>query len=311
MHITKKRESLLLFVGDIAILTTSLWLMLLVRYLALPSMDLFMSHLEPFSILFGVWILVFFIAGLYEKHTLLLKSKLPSVILNAQLVNTAIAVFFFYAIPYFAITPKTNLFVYLVISFGLVLLWRNIGSRLFFSAVGRENALLIASGKEMRELKNEVNGNERYSVKFVSAIDIQEVTDDDFQNEIVNRVYAEDVSLVVIDIHDEKIKPILPHLYNLIFSGIHFLDMHKVYEEVFNRVPISLLQYSWFLDNLSHGQQSIYGFFKRAMDMVIAATLAIPSLCIAPFVVLAIKLDDGGKIYFTQKRLGKDNEEVR
>lgn len=308
MGITNKRESLLLLAGDIIIFTTSLWLMLLARYFQIPSVDLFVQHIEPFSILFLVWILVFFIAGLYEKHTLLLKSKLPSTILHAQIANSVIAVLFFYLIPYFGITPKTNLFIYLVISFVLILAWRNIGPQIL-SASRREKALLIGSGEEMRELREEINNNGRYSIKFVSSIDLEEVKENDFHKDIINRVYAEDISLVVIDIHSEKVKPILPHLYNLIFSGIHFLDMHKVYEEVFNRVPISLLQYSWFLDNLSH-QKTAYDIVKRMMDIIMAGILAIPSLFIAPAVVLAIKLDDNGPVYYFQPRLGKNNRVI-
>ena len=58
--------------------------------------------------------LYFFLAGLYEKHTLVFKTKLPSVILNTFIVNSLIAALFFYLVPSFGIAPKTNLlFIFL------------------------------------------------------------------------------------------------------------------------------------------------------------------------------------------------------
>src|SRR3989344_566950 len=104
-----KRESLILLLGDIAIFILSLWLALFFRYGELPSSAVYSSHLVPFLFVFVLSVLVFFIAGLYEKHTVILKIRLPSIILRAQLANSALAVLFFYLVPYFGITPKTNL----------------------------------------------------------------------------------------------------------------------------------------------------------------------------------------------------------
>src|SRR3990167_6875008 len=105
-----RKESFVLLVGDFFFFLVSLWLALLLRNFEIPSRELFSIHLVPFSLLFGVWILVFYIAGLYEKHTVILKSKLPNILASTQLANSALAVVFFYFIPFFGITPKTILF---------------------------------------------------------------------------------------------------------------------------------------------------------------------------------------------------------
>src|SRR6185436_12973555 len=122
-----KRQALILFVGDVFLLYFTLYISLWIRNLSLPSEPLFLSHIPAFSILIVSWLIVFFIAGLYEKHTLILKSRLPSTVMNAGMVNTFIAVLFFYSIPYLKITPKTILFIYLLLSFALLLLWRLYG----------------------------------------------------------------------------------------------------------------------------------------------------------------------------------------
>ena len=42
-------------------------LTLLFRYLSVPDAFFWNQHVAPFTILFVVWVLVFFIAGLYEN----------------------------------------------------------------------------------------------------------------------------------------------------------------------------------------------------------------------------------------------------
>ena len=309
MGISRKKETSVLFIGDIFLLYVALWISLATRYWDIPTYYTWQLHFWPFTLLIAVWILVFFISGLYEKHTLILKSRLPSTIFNAQLVNTFIAVLFFYAIPYFGIAPKTNLFIYLLFSFVFVLVWRIYGDRIF-SPEKREKGILIGSGEEMRELIEEVNGNPRYELEFASSIDLEDVDGLDFQTEILNRVYSEEIQIMAIDLKNEKVEPILPHLYNLIFSNVKFIDMYKIYEDIFDRVPLSLVRYNWFLENISTEAGAAYDALKRIMDVTLSTIVLIPSLFLYPLVAIAIKLDDGGSIFFEQERVGKKNKVI-
>lgn len=284
--------------------------MLVLRYLEFPNETLLQSHLAPFSIIFIVWIAVFFIAGLYEKHTLILKGKISGIILNAQIVNSLIAGLFFYLIPYFGITPKTNLFIHLVISFALVFTWRLYVLPLL-EVKEKQNAILIGTGEEMKELEKEVNNNFRYNLTFISSIDLEKVPNFDFQEDIVKRIYSEGVQFVAVDFNHEKAEPLLPGLYNMIFSKIRFIDMHKIYEDIFDRIPLSLVKYSWFLENISGTAQKGYDVLKRVMDIWLSFLLGLASLVFYPFVFLAIKLDDSGPLFFTQERIGQNNRIIK
>lgn len=310
MRIIDRKEPILLFLGDILIFTLALWLSLSIRNFEFPSLNEFYNHLTPFSVIFLTWLFSFFVAGLYEKHTVMLKSKLPSVILKTQIFNSLIAALFFYLIPYFGIAPKTILFVYLFVSFILILLWRIYGESLF-GFKEKEKAILIGSGEEMRDLKLEVNNNSRYGMEFISSIDLDKIDSLDFQSEILDRIYTENVSVVVIDLFDKKVEPILPHLYNLIFSKIKFMDMHKIYEDIFDRIPLSLLKYNWFLENISFARKIGYDSLKRGMDIILSFTLGIITIAIYPLVILLIKIDDGGPIFISQERVGQNNKMIK
>lgn len=310
MSLFNRKEPLVLLAGDLLFFIVALWLTLWARFGSLPSEELFLTHLKPFSVLFIAWVLVFYIAGLYEKHTVILKNRLPNILARTQLANSGLAVAFFYLVPFFGITPKTILFIYLFISSVIVLLWRMYG----YFIIGRgpiNNAILIGSGEEMKMLLNEVNNNPIYNIKFISSVDLNRADETGFWKEIVTKIYTEDVSVIAIDLANENVEPVLPHLYNLIFAKISFIDMHKIYEDIFDRVPLSLLRYNWFLENISTTPRAAYDAMKRVMDTTLALALFIVSLVFYPLVYIAIKMDDGGPIFITQERVGEGNKIIK
>ncbi len=310
MNSLSNREPAVLLLGDIMSLLVSLWLALFLRTFSVPSRELFFTHLIPFSVLFLLWVIVSYIAGLYERHTLMLQSRLPTVLFNTQAVNSAIAVMFFYLVPIFGITPKTVLFIYLIISFGIIFFWR--AYVYFFIGVKKPiNAVLIGSGEEMKELLEEVNANPLYNFRFVSSVDLDRADGAGFKDEVISQIYSEEVSLIAIDLAHTKVEPVLPSLYNLIFSKIQFVDMYKIYEDIFKRVPLSLLKYSWFLENISTSPRHTYDALKRVMDILISIPLLLVSLITYPFVFIAIKIEDGGPLFIHQERTGKNNKKVK
>lgn len=309
MTIFNRAERLMIFVGDLAVFALSLWISLFIRNGILPTLDEYKIHIVPFAIIFIAWALIFYIAGLYDKYTTILRDKIPVLILNSQLANSMIAVVFFYLIPYFGIAPKTLLFIDLFISFFLIYLWRIYGP-LIFNIKDKEPAIIVGSGEEMKDLEKEINENPKFELELVSSVDLEKGNGIDFKDEIVRKVYSDNIKVIIIDLKDGKVEPILPHLYNLIFAGVKFFDMDKVYEDVFNRIPLSLLNHSWFLENVSATSKFSYDIFKRLMDIVVSFPLFIISLVFYPFVILAIKIEDGGEIFSRQVRVGQNNNPV-
>lgn len=307
MHTVSRKEWLLLVVGDLLALTGALWLTLFVRYRELPSGDLFLTHLIPFSILAIVWLLIFIIFGLYEKHTTHFKLKLPSLVVQAQATNIIIAAVFFFMIPYFGITPKTNLVIFLFVSSLLIIIWRLTVFPLF-GFKKRTKALILGSGKEMEELYEEINENSRYSMEFVYSANLQRGGNpNDIQQEVLKRIASEKVSVVVANMRDKDLELTLPLLYNLSFvqTKVETIDMAELYEDVFERVPLSLISYEWFIEHIATKKHVLYEFWKRTIDIVGALVLGVASLALCPFVYLAIKLEDHGPLYIEQERIGQ------
>src|SRR3989344_667309 len=317
LTISNTKEAALLFLGDISILAFSLWATLFLRYFEVPSRDLFVLHAIPFTFLFAVWFVVFFIAGLYDKHTLLFKEKLPSTILYTQISNIIIAALFFFFVPYFGITPKTNLVIYLMVSFTLIVVWRLwLFERClqFLGGGRRQRALLIGSGPEIEELKQEDNNNSRYPFEFAFHVRPDDVENSvELQGKLLSYVSAGEVSVIVGDSWSPAFGSLTSFLSNLAFieTQAHFIDSTALYENIFDRIPLSLIHSNWFLENGSTTPQHVFDFIKRSMDILAGLMLTFVAAVVYLFVAIFIKLDDGGPIFFIAERVGKDNSPLK
>ncbi len=304
MSIRLKSPYLLLLAGDMIIFVISLWCSLLLRTFALPDQWVFLQHFQPFSILFLFWALVFFLAGLYGKHTRIMRTQLPQTILYAQVVNVSLAAIFFFIIPYFGITPKTLLAIYLVVSSVLIYAWRVYMFPLLQSKE-RLPAILIGSGPNIDELHQEVNKDERYPFIFTNIIDTR--TADLYQviQQVTRTALSDKDAVIVADTADKAMQAVLPILYDAAFRDrrLAFLDVRQVYQDVFDRMPLSLMQYDWVLGAIHRAKS--YDILKRIVDGVLGVIFGALSLIVYPFVMLAIKLDDGGEVFIRQERVGR------
>jgi hypothetical protein len=125
-----KRDPFLLFLGDIISFYISLWLSLLIRFREIPSQETLTTHGIPFTILIIAWFLVLYIGGLYEKRTIVLRSRLPNTLLRAQIANSHLgcAVFLFHSI-FWDYTENDSLYLprgFVCCSLNLADLWLHV-----------------------------------------------------------------------------------------------------------------------------------------------------------------------------------------
>lgn len=309
MRIGNKKESFILLLGDIIAFGVALWLSLLIRNFAIPSPKVFEEHILPFSIISIVWIGFFFIAGLYEKQRIAKRKRLPELLLKTQIFNSIVAIIFFYSLPYFGVAPKTILFFYIVISLGLSFIWR-IYAISFFGVKSKINAIMIAGGTNASDLREEVNHNSQYGFSIVRIIDTESIKNLDIE-EIERIIKLEKIKTIIVDSRSPLVSPILPHLYRLIFSKINFIDFYDLYEDVFDRLPVSQLQYSWFLENFSTTPHAFYDALKRVMDIVLSIIGIILTLPFNIIAALLLKIQDGGVLFSFQERVGQYGKLIR
>ena len=235
------------------------------------------------------------ISRLYDRRVPAFRRKQAGVIIEAQIINSILAGLYFYFIPA-GISPKAILLLDLVTSLGVILIFRIWIVPLFYR-VKNEPAVFFASGAEFLELKRELLLHpEKY------GFDILDLPVSELENTKVDSI--------IIDLASNKTEGHLSQFYKMIERGVRFVDVRTLYEEVFDKVPLSVLGESWFLQNISGRSRRGYDLAKRAMDLIIAIPLGVISLLIYPFIVLAIKLEDGGSIFSKQIRVGVNGRPV-
>lgn len=313
MSIARKSHTTLLFLGDLFVLAGSLPLTLLVRYREVPSETLLIEHFIPFSVLFAVWLVVFLVAGLYDTHISLARRRIPEAVLKVQLINVFIAAAFFFVLP-IDIAPKTNLILYLLISTVLISSWR-----LFifpYLHVGKRNrAIVVGLGSEVETLARVLNENPHFRFLCVETFDITHYRNINELESALSEYLAEnpEVSHVIGDVNSPNAASLSKAYYSLTFlkHDIEFLSMHKVYEQVFHRLPPQMLGEYWMLENVSSGPRHLYDALKRVVDVLGALVLSFIALPICILAALAIKLSDRGPIFYTTERVGQYNMPIR
>ncbi len=307
-----RRASLLLFIGDFIAFALSLWVTLFLRYGEVPAESLFFIHFWPFLPLFASWLLIFYMSGLYGKRIILFKSRLPNAIFKTQLFNIGIAALFFFMVPSIGITPKIVLMIYLVVSLGAIFLWRLFIFPKITSYGTRERAALIAAGSEADELRDEVNSNNRYHLEF-KVVETPEGFLKTTPEEFATRLRKEKITTIVIDTEHDALRSVLPQIYelSLVKRKYQLAEFYLVYEEVFDRVPLSLLRYEWFLKNVSHPTFGLYAVLKRAVDVAGAIAMGGITAIAVPFVWIAMRLEGKGPLFIAQERIGLRGVPVR
>lgn len=294
----------MLFLGDILFLTGALWLSLYLRAFEVPTKEAFVTHLLPFSILFVVWISVFTIAGLYESRSIILARRaLSATLFVSQLINVLLAALFFFFIPFFGITPKTLLLIYLVVSFLLILLWRVV----LFPRLGerQEAAIVVGEGTEVEELVLALHAAPYAPARVVERISPTAIS---LAGVIESALKKHNAPFVIADFSDNKVAAAFPKLYNFLFRGIRFFDAPALYEEVFGRISLSRIDDRWLARNVSRYAHTLYDTLKRFMDIAGGIALGVISLVLYPFIAVAILIEDGFPVFIMQERVGQDGK---
>lgn len=310
MQKLENRTSAVLFLGDLAVFVAALILTLLIRYQDIPSAELVRIHLVPFSFLFLIWATVFLIVGLYDQYVSFDRKAIPTRVLKAQAVNILLAAVLFFLLP-LSIEPKTNLAIYLIVSTTLLIGWR---LYIYPRAVARHalSALVVGHGSEASGVYDVLSRN-----PFYQQVDVQYLDTGQYQNADVlaaaveAHIAAHKTDLVIADMDDAVAQKLTPLFFDLVFTKrtIRFFALSDFYEQLHHRIPPSLIKESWLLERVTmQSPHYAYDFLKRALDIVGVVVLAVPCVVVVPLVALAIKVGDGGPIFYRTERIGRYNE---
>lgn len=293
---TPKARKTTLVMGDLLILWTGLFITLLIRYTPAKFTDAWTLHLIPFSIIFAVWLLLFYITGLYEIRGTHEIPNTLKLILYAAIITGVIAMSLFYFVPLFLITPKINLMIDLALSTSLLMGWR-----ILFIRTSRKSSklkvLLVSSSPDIEELAEAIITYPQLGYEITSRIESP--------GKIASVFEKTTIDLVVAPRDLQSDANFVHVLYGTLGKGIRFIDAATFYERILGKIPVQMISRAWFLENIAETEKNFFEHVKRGVDIVCAFILLLCTLPLLLLVALGVKLDSKGPILLKQRRVGK------
>jgi len=293
-------KKITILLGDILILYGALILTLIFRYGPNYFRESFYAHLKPFSIIFVIWLVTFYLADLYKEKRLRISPATIQVFILAIIISVTSSVILFYLFPsFFKMTPKTNLAIFALV-FGILNIgWRIILVKIYISGGWRNRLLLIGDSPIIDELINYLKNNPQIGY---------DVAAQKSENDISQIIAKNKINIIVIQTYLKKDRKIIKIFYQLLPSKIAIVDLITFYETIFQKLPLKELDESWFIDKITT-RRHLYDAIKRLIDICLSLFLIIIFLPLILIIAILTKLSSRqGPVIYKQERIGVNNK---
>ncbi len=309
-------KKLLLFAGDVLLLYIALWITLVIRYNDSFSSQLYQRHFLPFTLVFFIWITIFFINDLYSVHSSQNDFRFYGYLLQNQVINTILGFVFFYVVPsgFTSLRPQTSLLVLVVVYTLLFLLWRRLFYSISSSSRLANNVLFIGIDKETVNLVIEMQRKPQLGYKTAALINLTafplpiELSSVPQKKDLISlRQFIQDnrIATVVTATDQKNSGQVSKYLFDTLDLKLRYYSFPDFYEAITGKVPVTSLEKTWFLQNLTQGRKKAYEVIKRLEDILMSLLLGLVTLPITIILMILIKLESRGPIFYSQVRTGK------
>lgn len=218
--------------------------------------------------------------------------------------------------------PRRGVATYILFSAGLMVLWRFFYIQVFTAQEFLRRVLIVGAGQSgsalVRVIK-EIWPPPFYLVGFIDddpckqACKVEGFPVVGGSKDLLNVVEEQKVTDIIFAISGEMNSEMFQALLQAEEEGVEVTTMPIIYEELMGRVPIFQLRSDWilrsFVDQAHAGR--FYEMIKRLLD-VVGGLVGVLILAFAfPFIAVAILLESGSPVIYTQSRLGKNGRSYK
>jgi len=289
----------------------SLYLALTIRYGEKPSAVIWQAHLIPFTLIFIIWFLVFYISDLYNLKLAVSNAKFFQLLLRSFLISTLLSIIIFYLAPPSGITPKTNLAIFVLIFACLFVIWRRLFNLILKSYLPKNNLAIIGKNNLVLEIISELKQKPQLGFNLSFIMDeesgIKEINGvpvfknlADLPELIAKRKINNIILASAPDSHELRTL-----LFECLPLKITFINLADFYENIAGKIPLEVINKMWFLENLNEGNKSNFDLFKWTADLILALVIFIITLPFWLVIAIILKIESRGPIFFVQTRAGE------
>jgi sugar transferase (PEP-CTERM system associated) len=307
------RESLLLLLGDLLILTLSAYIGDWIQVLGVPSVWLGDSPILPkvaVFILLGV--LTLYVAGVYDHDPRLDHTELVVRVISAAAVWAILYAAFAFSTPAFCLGRLASFLALGIGTMGVIAL------RWFFgfhtaSARLRERVLFLGATPLAERLISELEAkNAGYEILgYVDDRPIQEVAlTNGFRvlgqtHQLQEIVTANQAGMIVVALAERRGVFPMQAILDCKLRGIRIEDWPAFYEKITGKIVVQNLRPSWLVFSEGFTRTRITRFVKRAIDVGLSSLFLGLGWPIFLLIAIVIKLDSSGPTFFRQERVGE------
>ena len=274
-----------------------------------------------FYILPLIWLLL--LVESYEVHTAASWRKTLRAIAAAPLLGlVGYSLLFIVNQEPTGALPRVAVGTFLVLASALTLIWRGIYIRLYTSSGLMRRIMIIGAGRagvSLAEIYNQMSPPPFLLLGFI---------DDDpakrgksvagfavlgSSKKLLGFIEDYRISDIVVAINGEIKGETFQTILDAQERGVEVTRMPILYEEMLGRVPIEHLESDWvirsFVDQVR--TRGTYELSKRLLDIIGSIVGMVIFLVVFPFAALAIVLESGFPILYSQPRLGMGGSEFK
>jgi sugar transferase (PEP-CTERM system associated) len=194
----------------------------------------------------------------------------------------------------------------------LLFLWR----RLFLvvNSVSRfaDRVLILGDGLVAELLSKEISQRPELALNVIGRMSEQTgggretSQDSDDIADLLRYVRAHRVNRIIVAMVDRKGKLPVEQLLAVKSRGVLIQDATEVYEAITGKVPLESLRLGWLLFSPSFSDFRFVLIYKRLASVLVSLIGLLLTLCLLPFIALAVRLSSPGPILYRQKRVGRE-----
>jgi exopolysaccharide biosynthesis polyprenyl glycosylphosphotransferase len=286
----------LLVIPTIAWFYMGLFLTMTLWYPAGVSADQWQSHLLNFSIVYVLWLAIFFSYRLFEWQSLRATQSYIGRLIAALLICLVLAALYFYFQPALLITPRRFLLVHLLITGLGIILWYFLIRRAASRGTQRDVFIHSAVESMMAEVQALIKDNQVLGLRFAGTLQPGQALE-----------FSEG-TIIVMPARSEIDPAEISTLFALRNQGVKFVEYHSLHEILTRTVHLSALSDLWFIDSIDYGTRRLFDIIKRIIDIILGLMGTTVFLISYPILGTLIKLTSPGPVLFTQDRVGQQGK---
>lgn len=285
-----KTRSVVLIVGDYFLFHFS---MILTIVFLRPSADphYLNLHIKIFPYIFGFWLIVNYIEGLYSLSTTLLNSLAISMS-RSKILSVMGSFVIFYLIPGSEITPRRNLLLIGIISFFLSYLWHQFLRKIISSNRFKIKTTILGDMNAVKIILDDIKSKPFLGFEVIG------------NSQNIENLSLNDSDLIVVDRAQLKSTSITNQLLNLIGRDISIMELSRFSEIVSGKIPLSAIDSAWFLEVCGKPISLGNRIMKNLIDKLSALFLFFIMCLIYLFLLPILMIISGRPLFFSQTRTG-------